>query len=101
MGYASLRILLSTAAANDMVISNFDIKNAFCNSIENDHLYMTSPPGVNQWETINGNPAALKLLQALYGTKQASFLLNKRLNSLWECRWLYPLCVRSMLIQKR
>ena len=29
MGYASLRILLSTAAANDMVISNFDIKNAF------------------------------------------------------------------------
>ena len=27
MGYASLRILLSTAAANDMVISNFDIKN--------------------------------------------------------------------------
>ena len=45
---------------------------------------MMSPPGVKQWETINGKPAALKLLQALYGTKQASFLLNKRLNSLWE-----------------
>ena len=56
MGYASLLILLSTAAANDMVISNFDIENALCqNSIENDHLCKMSPPGVKQWETMPDN----------------------------------------------
>ena len=53
---------------------------------------MMSPPGVKQWETINGKPAALKLLQALYGTKQASFLLNKRLNSLWDPLALPVVC---------
>ena len=85
MGYSSLRVLLSTAAANDMMVSNWDIASAFLQqSLGQDHVYMASPPGVKQWEKINGEPAALKCIRSLYGLRQSSYRLNQRLNSVLE-----------------
>lgn len=101
MGYSSLRVLLSTAAANDMMVSNWDIASAFLQqSLGQDHVYMASPPGVKQWEKINGEPAALKCIRSLYGLRQSSYRLNQRLNSVLEAGGFVRMVADQCLYRK-
>jgi len=69
----SLRILLSIAASEDMVICTFDIKSAFLYGNLNDEIYMRLP------EDFNVSGKICKLKKALYGLKQAPQLWFKRL----------------------
>ena len=93
MAYPSLRALLSLAAANDYMITGFDIKNAFVQQrIDVDHLYMESPDGVPKWKTTQeGRPAALHCLGSIYGLKQSSYLLHSRLSAFLQKHGYVPL----------
>ena len=82
MAYPSLRALLALAAANDYMITGFDV----------DHLYMESPDGVPKWKTTQeGRPAALHCLGSIDGLKQSSYLLHSRLSAFLQKHGYVPL----------
>ena len=93
MAYPSLRALLAMAAANDYMMTGYDIKSAFIQqALDLPHMYMSTPPGVKRWEkTVNGEKAALHCLGSIYGLKQSSMLLNKRLTSVLKTMGFEPL----------
>ena len=93
MAYPSLRALLAMAAANDYMMTGYDIKSAFIQqALDLPHMYMSTPPGVKWWEkTVNGEKAALHCLGSIYGLKQSSMLLNKRLTSVLKTMGFEPL----------
>ena len=54
-------------------------------------MYMSTPPGVKRGEkTVNGEKAALHCLGSIYGLKQSSMLLNKRLTSVLKTMGFEP-----------
>ena len=55
-------------------------------------MYMAAPPGVPRWaKTVNGERAALHCLGSIYGLKQSSALLNKRLTAVLKSMGFQPL----------
>ena len=66
--YATLRAVLSTAAALDLEVDALDIKTAFLNGTITEDVYIEQPPGY----ATGGPSLACKLNKALYGLKQAS-----------------------------
>jgi hypothetical protein len=79
MKYKTLRILLAIAQQFDLEIKQFDVETAFLNAELNEEVYMEIPEG---YEVKNrNNNTVLKLLKALYGTKQAPREWNNKINS--------------------
>ena len=77
--YTSFRTILALAAARDLSLHSWDLKNSFLQQkIDVDHLYMEVPEGMDAFLP-DGSPAALHCLQSIYGLKQASRLLHDRL----------------------
>lgn len=65
--YATVRIVLATAAALDLEIHQLDIKTAFLNGELEETVYVTQPPGYEE----SGPGYSCRLNKALYGLKQA------------------------------
>lgn len=75
--YDSLRIVLSIAAAEDLEISQLDVKTAFLYGDLNEEIYIEQPQGFIQ----TGKEADVcRLLKSLYGLKQASRSWNQKLD---------------------
>lgn len=74
---ASLRLLLSIAAADDLDIHQFDVKTAFLNGDLSEEVYMLPPPGV---KGPRGQPV-WRLRKALYGLKQAAQAWHAKLKT--------------------
>ena len=73
--YATLRTLLSTAAAQDTEIHQLDIKTAFLNGDIEEEVYVQQPPG---YKDGSGNRTC-RLQRALYGLRQAPRQWHARL----------------------
>ena len=79
-GYTSLRVLLAKAAAEDLAIHQWDLKNGFIQQkIDVEHMYMECPEGYADVMP-DGSKAALHCLRSIYGLKQSSRLLHNRLS---------------------
>jgi hypothetical protein len=72
---ASIRILLSIAAAENMHIHQMDVNSAFLQGKIDTEVYMKAPPELGL-----GENKYLRLKKALYGLKQASRIWNNNLN---------------------
>lgn len=81
MRATTFRTLLSLAAQAGFQAEHIDISNAFCQAdIDGVDIWVQPPRG---FETLCEGGQGLKLLKALYGTKQASFLWQQTL-----AKWL-------------
>ena len=77
----TFRTLLSLAAHDGLKAEHIDISNAFCQAdIDGADIWVQPPRG---FEHLCGSGQALKLVKALYGTKQASYLWQQTLS-----KWL-------------
>ena len=77
----TFRTLLGLAAKDGLRAEHIDISNAFCQAdIDGAQIWVQPPRG---FEHLCGPGEALKLLKALYGTKQASYLWQQTLS-----KWL-------------
>jgi Reverse transcriptase (RNA-dependent DNA polymerase) len=63
----TLRIFLAIVAAENLKCRQFDIKNAFTESILRERVFLSAPQGV---EVRKGY--VLRVLRSLYGLKQAA-----------------------------
>ena len=73
--YSSLRTIFAIAAAQDMQLDQFDLKNGFIQqAIDVDHLYMECPDGYSK-KLPNGEPAALHCLQSIH-QRLSSYLVS-------------------------
>lgn len=80
-GYTSLRTLLARAAAYDLQLDQWDLKNGFIQQdIDVPHMYLECPEGYSN-VLPDGRRAALHVKKSLYGFKQSSRLLHKRLSA--------------------
>ena len=73
---ATIRTVLTMAARQDWEIHQVDIKSAYLNAELHDEIYMPAPPGYLKPED---EGKVLKLLQSLYGLKQAGFEWSEEL----------------------
>lgn len=64
--FDTVRIVLSIAARENLLLRQFDIKTAFLYGTLNEEIYMQQPKGFE-----DGTPCVYKLLKSLYGLKQA------------------------------
>jgi hypothetical protein len=81
MRATTFRTLLALAAHRGLRAEHLDISNAFCQAdIDGSNIWVQPPRG---FEHLCRNGEALKLLKALYGTKQASYLWQQTLS-----KWL-------------
>ena len=77
----TFRTLVSIAAREELRAEHVDISNAFCQAdIDGVDIWVQPPRG---FESLCGSGQALKLVKALYGTKQASYLWQQTLS-----KWL-------------
>ena len=77
--HTSFRSTLALAAAYDMRIDIWDLKNGFIQQkIDVEHMYMECPDGYSKLMD-DGSPAALHCLRSIYGLRQSSMLLHERL----------------------
>ena len=77
----TFRTLVSIAAREGLRAEHVDISNAFCQAdIDGVDIWVQPPRG---FESLCGSGQALKLVKALYGTKQASYLWQQTLS-----KWL-------------
>ena len=75
----SFRTLLAVAAQYGLTLEHFDVTNAFTQApIDDVDIFVSPPKGFETYDA-NGNVKPLKLIKALYGTKQASRLWQKKL----------------------
>ena len=79
--FASIRLLLALAAAEDMVIHQMDVKTAFLNGELNEEIYMEQPEGFVKTDS---SGLYCKLLKSLYGLKQAPRCWNKRIDAFFK-----------------
>jgi reverse transcriptase-like protein len=63
----SLRTILALSNEHDLEVHQMDIKSAYLNGALKEEIYMESPPGFNLPDGM-----VLKLVKAVYGTKQGS-----------------------------
>jgi transposase InsO family protein len=81
MRATTFRTLVALAAQDGLRAEHIDISNAFCQAdIDGVDLWVQPPRG---FENLCGRGQGLKLLKALYGTKQASYLWQQTLG-----KWL-------------
>lgn len=76
----SLRILLTMTAVLDYEIKHLDVPTAFLNSTLKETVYMAQPPGYEK----GGASAVIRLIKAIYGTKQAPHEWNVDLSHFIE-----------------
>ena len=72
--YATLRVVLSIAAVEDLEMKHVDIQCAFLNGVMNETVYVEQPQVLN-----DGTSRVWKLLKTLYGLKQAAREWHKAL----------------------
>jgi hypothetical protein len=78
--YPSFRMIMARAAAMDLQVDQWDLKNAFLQQrIDMEHLYMSPPAGYDKFLPDGKTPAALHCLGSIYGMVQSSRLLHVRL----------------------
>ena len=78
--YPSFRMVMARAAAMDLQVDQWDLKNAFLQQrIDVEHLYMSPPAGYDKFLEDGKTPAALHCLGSIYGMVQSSRLLHVRL----------------------
>jgi Reverse transcriptase (RNA-dependent DNA polymerase)/gag-polypeptide of LTR copia-type/Integrase core domain/GAG-pre-integrase domain len=75
--YTSIRIFLTIAASNGMLVHQMDVKTAFLNGKIEEDIYMTQPEGYIEPGLAR---KVCKLFRGLYGLKQASRVWNIRLH---------------------
>ena len=75
--YKSLRMLVLLSLIYGYELVQLDIKTAFLNADIDEDLYMEVPDGVDVDRTVH----VVKLLKALYGTKQAPKVWNDHINN--------------------
>ena len=75
---ATVRSVVSIAAANHWIIHQMDVYNAFLQGDLYEEVYMTPPDGLNRKV---GSDQACRLLKSLYGLKQASRQWNIKLTT--------------------
>jgi hypothetical protein len=76
--YRTMRMILATAAHEDLEMRQFDIRTAFLNGELEEEVYVRPPRGA---EYLARNGRALRLWRALYGLRQASRAWSKRLEA--------------------
>ena len=74
----SFRLLCAIAAGKKLKLEHFDITNAFTEAKIDAEIYVEPPKGFETYDTA-GKPQVLRLLRALYGSKQASRLWQQHL----------------------
>jgi hypothetical protein len=74
INYKTLRLLLTIAAVYDYEIKQIDVVTAFLNAPMTEEVYMELPDGYGS----DGN--VVRLLRAIYGTKQAPHAWNETVN---------------------
>ena len=81
-GYTSLRTVFALAAARDLQLDQWDLKNSFIQQdIDVEHMYMECPDGYDK-HLANGQPASWHLKKSIYGLRQSSRLLHTKLSAL-------------------
>ena len=78
--YKSLRVLLSFAAADDMEVTQMDVKTAFLHGDLQEEIYMEQPLGYSQTGS-TGRVLVCRLKKSLYGLKQAPRCWNAKINT--------------------
>ena len=78
--YKSIRMLLSFAAAEDMEVTQMDVKTAFLHGDLQEEIYMEQPPGYNQTGS-TGKVLVCRLHKSLYGLKQAPRCWNAKIDA--------------------
>jgi hypothetical protein len=76
--YRTMRMVLATAAHEDLEMRQFDICTAFLNGELDEEVYIRPPAGVSGLAARN---RVLRLRRALYGLRQAGRAWNKRLEA--------------------
>jgi hypothetical protein len=76
----SLRIMLTIAAVFDYEMKHLDVPTAFLNATLKEVVYMAQPPG----QQAGGANIVIKLVRAIYGTKQASHEWSEELSRFVE-----------------
>src|SRR6266481_4146874 len=77
--FDSIRMILAMANHLDWEIEMMDVKGAYLNSILNEEIYMAQPSHFN-----DGSGRILKLVQAIYGLKQAGCVWHQKLCHILE-----------------
>ena len=78
MRATTFRSLMAIAAVEKLFAEHVDVSNAFCQAeLDKFEIYVDAPRG---YENLCGAGKSLKLLRALYGTKQASYLWQQTLS---------------------
>jgi len=78
--YTSLRTVLAIACNRGFQLDQWDLKSSFIQQqLDVEHMYLECPEGYDKLMP-NGEPAALHCKQSIYGLKQSSRLLHKRLS---------------------
>ena len=67
---STIRLVLTIAAAEDLNLTNIDIRQAYLQAELKENIYMRPPPGVPKVDR-EGREVVLKLNRSLYGLKQA------------------------------
>ena len=88
--YASVREILATGHAHGYELFNLDIRNAYLTALLDTVLFMRDIPGRERVGR-DGQQMVLKVLRALYGTRQAGRLFRERLHA-WLVAWGFRQC---------
>lgn len=75
----TLRMILTLAAKNDMIVKHVDVKSAYLNGDLEEEIYMKQPEGYNETDKPD---YVCKLLKSLYGLKQSARVWNKTIDEL-------------------
>jgi hypothetical protein len=76
--FATIRVMLTLAAAEGWCIKHLDVKTAFLHGRLQEEIYMEQPAGF-QIQNENGTELSCRLTRSLYGLKQASRAWHERL----------------------
>lgn len=71
--FDSIRLILTMAVQENLIIKQFDVKTAFLNGEIEESIYMKQPNGFH-----DGTNRVCKLLKSLYGLRQSSRCWNKK-----------------------
>lgn len=95
--HATVRFMLSHAAAEDCELHQLDIKTAFLNGDLEEDVYVQQPPGFHQGDS----NMVCHLKKALYGLRQAPRQWHKKLDAALEKYGFYPTMADASLYVRR